>query len=209
MKKILTSLVFIATIIASSVNIFADEAVSSSTVIESASYDTATKEVTVTGKVQITNENQNITVMTTGIVNDTYNLDEILFLNQYKEVVLADGSFEVSFKLAEGTNADARYLVRVGGIGTPALMAFSMDGSGGFTVLYGDVNNDGVVNYDDASLLLQYVLDKDNTVVTKNGLKNAQIEKETITEFSAKHASMILQKVLDSGNYVFPAEVEK
>lgn len=71
------------------------------------------------------------------------------------------------------------------------------------TKLYGDVNCDGIVTAGDAALALQYVLTKDNTLVTEQGLENAMVI--DATTLTAQNAAQILQKSLD-GSYKFPAE---
>lgn len=77
--------------------------------------------------------------------------------------------------------------------------------TGNITILssdinYGDYNNDGYVTADDAARVLNYVLNKDESI-TKEELKKIMVsDGETVT---AKDAIEILNKSLNS-DYVFP-----
>lgn len=70
-------------------------------------------------------------------------------------------------------------------------------------VLYGDVNEDGIVAASDASVVLQYVLSPEGVTLSENGLKAADVYGEGTV--LAKSAAAILTKALNS-DYVFPVQ---
>ena len=55
-------------------------------------------------------------------------------------------------------------------------------------------------------MLLNYVRDPEKYPLSEAAIKNAQIRGTATTTFTAQDAAMILQKVLDSTNFHFPAE---
>lgn len=73
----------------------------------------------------------------------------------------------------------------------------------GTTTLLGDVDCNGNITADDASLIMQYVLDATSVDISEQGLINAKVLKENI--YSANTASSILQKTLN-GAFLFPVE---
>ncbi len=70
-------------------------------------------------------------------------------------------------------------------------------------VTFGDVNNDGKIDVNDASLTLNYVLDKNTTGVNSESIKNMKVMgNENVT---AEDVSAILRKALDN-NFKFVVE---
>lgn len=70
-------------------------------------------------------------------------------------------------------------------------------------IVYGDVNEDGIVAASDASIVLQYVLNQESVTLTETGFKAADVYGEgTIL---AKSAAAILSKTLNN-DYVFSVE---
>ncbi len=67
----------------------------------------------------------------------------------------------------------------------------------------GDVYVDGIVDIQDVSYLLQYILDKDSVFISDEGLRNANVKNNGIDELTALDAAIIFRKVLDP-DFVFP-----
>ncbi len=195
---------------------------STSISISTASYDTTTKTVNVSGTVTNPVESQILTVMSTGIKEtSSYDLEAVVFIDQNENVTFdKNGSFNLSFALSDSAVEGSRYLVRIGGseIDSPAFMAFTFTATKPDdpdnpnpptpTIIYGDVNNDGSVTSADAALLLQYVLNPDSCEITTEGLANAQIKLTPIKNFTAAEAAMILRKALDTSGFMLPAETK-
>lgn len=206
MKKLISALLAGAMLTVSSVGVYAAD--DTSLRIGSAEYKNG--KVHVTGTVTNAAASQSITVMSTGIKSDdTYNPDEILYIDQHDNVSMgADGSFTLDFVLSDNAVKETRYFVRVGGtnIANPDYMAFLFSDTGDVQIILGDVTGDNKVTVDDAQMLLNYVRDPEKYPLSEAAMKNAQIRGTGVTTFTAQDAAMILQKVLDSTNFHFPAE---
>lgn len=206
MKKFISALLAGIMLTTSCVSVYADDA-KTTVNIATAKYDKTSDKVTVTGKIENSSESQSITVMSTGIKDNTYDTDQIIYIDQNDNVsVDENGNFSLSFALSDSAVKEARYYVRIGGnnIDNPAYMAFLFSDDAA-TILYGDVDNDGSITAKDAKLLLEYVLDPSKANITEAGFKNAQIYEEKIDKFTAKEVAALLQKALDV-TYKFPVE---
>lgn len=208
MKKLISGFITGVMLACSAVGVYADEVSQTSVDISTAVYDTTTKKVNVAGSIKNRVDSQSITVMSTGVKNNTFDLGQIVYIDQNDDVALGEnGSFTLSFSLSDSAVTGVRYFVRIGGTGidNPAYMAFNFTAEGDVTVVYGDVNNDGVLDINDASVLMKYVLDPTSVDITAKGFENAQIQKQKVDEFTSADVAMILQKALDS-TYKFPVE---
>lgn len=209
MKKLFSALLAGVMLTVSSVGVYAAD--DTTIEIKTAKYDKTTEKVNVTGVINGAAASQSLTVMSTGVKNDGFDMDMIVYIDQKDNFTVgADGSFSLDFYLSDSAVKGNNYFVRVGGTGiaSPEHMAFLFSDSGDpVDILYGDVNNDGVRDVNDAVMMLNYVLDPASEKITDDGFKNAQINKEVKepSEFTAADASMILKKVLDA-NYNFPVE---
>ncbi len=172
--------------------------------------------ITVKGVVTDANAKQDITVMATGVIKESgsdvekYDPDTILFIDQQSDVVSTEGNFEIKFNLSEQAQASSRYMIRIGGtdVETPAFMVIDYSGEGGKPIiLYGDVDGNGIVDYADASLLLQYVLNPDDPevkkAITEKGLELGAVSGQK--DLTALDSSMIAKKA-DNGSFKFPVE---
>ena len=177
--------------------------------INSANYNQTTGKVTVTGTVTNSSDSQIMTIMSTGIKENTFDTEQIVFIDQKDNVELTEkGEFSFDFALSDTAQLGTRYFVRIGGsnVSSPAYMAFNFSQSSGeLVIVYGDVTADGVVTVDDASVLLKYVLDPSSVNITDAGFKNAQVRKQEVKSFTAEDAAMILQKAINT-EFKFPAE---
>lgn len=210
MKKLFSALLAGVMLTASSIGVYAAD--DTTIEIKTAKYDKTTEKVSVTGVIGNAASSQSLTVMSTGIKNEGFDMDTIVYIDQKDNFTVgADGSFSLDFYLSDSAVKGNNYFVRVGGTGiaSPEHMAFLFSDSGDPEpdILYGDVNNDGVRDVNDAVMMLNYVLNPASANITDDGFKNAQINEEAKkpNEFTAADASMILKKVLDS-NYNFPVE---
>lgn len=179
--------------------------------LNTAAYDKTTSKVNVECTVTDAAASQSITVMSTGINNNTYNVDDIVYIDQFDNAKIGtDNKYSFSFALSDSadvtTAGNTSYCVRIGGtnVAEPVYMAIIFTGGGVETVLLGDVNDDKKVDINDAVALLEYVQKGGDQIKNK---KNVQFYKENKTTLTAKEASMIVQKVLNS-SYKFPAEAQ-
>lgn len=101
---------------------------------------------------------------------------------------------------------DNTLYVRMGGIGvnTPAILSEEFEGGGGITIIYGDVNGDGLVDATDAGLVLQYFVGNITEFPAgANGLIAANVNGDG--NIDATDAGLILQRFV--GNItIFPIE---
>jgi len=181
--------------------------------IKTANYNKTSDKVTVTGKLGNGSGSQSITIMSTGIKNGNYDTEKIVYIDQRDNFTVGeDGSFTLEFALSDEATekVNDKYLVRMGGsnILNPACIGIVFTEGGETEIIYGDVNADGKLNVNDASLLLKYILDPASVTITDKGFENAQIRIEPIekNEFTAADSAMIMQKVLDDSNFRFPVE---
>ena len=209
MKKLVSALLAGVMLTFSGVGVYADETVDTAININSANYNQTTGKVTVTGTVTNSSDSQIMTIMSTGIKENTFDTEQIVFIDQKDNVELTEkGEFSFDFALSDTAQLGTRYFVRIGGsnVSSPAYMAFNFSQSSGeLVIVYGDVTADGVVTVDDASVLLKYVLDPSSVNITDAGFKNAQVRKQEVKSFTAEDAAMILQKAINT-EFKFPAE---
>ena len=72
----------------------------------------------------------------------------------------------------------------------------------------GDVDLSGIVDVEDASLVLQYVLDKNSVELSEEGLLNANVKNRENGEVTAVDAALILKKALNK-DFILPVEMEE
>ena len=145
----------------------------------------------------------------TEVKDGSYNEDNIYYINQ-KIYTNPDGEF--SFKLGvKGTlEADKTYIVRIGGTGIsePISIIVGTDGDGKVEFILGDVNSDGKIDVNDASIGLKYLLDPlsvDDKIVSAERF-DEKIKVMGKEIFTAEDVACILQKALNENGYTFPAE---
>lgn len=166
--------------------------------------------VKVTGVINEPAENQRYTIMVTKNKGDSsYTLEDIVYIDQKntEEVTVNNGVFSFSFK--SNIQNGEEYLLKIGGtdIDTPTSKNFVSSSEGSDKIIYGDVDNDGVITANDSAVLLQYVLNKnsvDSTIIESEGFQ----ERSDVTgsgELTAEQAAYILQKVLNN-SFKFPVE---
>ncbi len=213
MKKVIAALLTGVMLSVNAAGVFAaDTTVSISDVASTK----GSSSVTISGKVDNKADDQIITVMTTGITNDAYDTDKMMYIDQKDDITInADGTFTLPFSMSDLAQEGTSYIVRIGGTGisTPASLTFvfgKKDGGGNIPgqIILGDINDDKSVTPNDASILMDFVLNSKDNTITEKGWENAQIEKEEITTFTAKHASMILKRALEGETFKFPKEVQ-
>jgi len=188
--------------------------------VDKADYDEVNKKVQVEATIKDAGENHIMTVMSTKVVkegtdkdNYTYNVnDEIVYIEQDDAPTIgADGKVTLNFALSEEVQNNSIYFVRIGGsnISTPSYLVVTIDEKGDATI-YGDITGDGILDYDDASKLLDYVLTPKDSGLTKEALAANQAAqfrtREKEGQFTAQDVAMIVQKVDKGANYQFPVE---
>ena len=72
---------------------------------------------------------------------------------------------------------------------------------------FGDFNKDGYVTIEDASLILQYVLNPDNVDLDKVDLTKADVDGDNV--ITAMDASYVIEKALNGAEFLFPVENKK
>jgi len=175
--------------------------------------------VTVTGRIKEPSGYQRYTASvvkykeTDGYV---YKLSDAVHIGTYEsaEVALNNGIFTFSFK--GNLEDNEKYLIRIGGsdavMKEKELGVMGEDPGPGVEnpptadYVLGDVNGDGKVKAEDASLLLQFVLDKDSVPKEITESDNF-FERCNVTggeELTASQVAYILQKALNE-NFKFPA----
>ena len=180
-----------------------------SIVLNSAKTDDARSFVNIMGNMSDVAEEQQLTYLLTEVKDGSYNEDNIYYINQ-KIYTNPDGEF--SFKLGvKGTlEADKTYIVRIGGTGIsePISIIVGTDGDGKVEFILGDVNSDGKIDVNDASIGLKYLLDPlsvDDKIVSAERF-DEKIKVMGKEIFTAEDVACILQKALNENGYTFPAE---
>ena len=149
--------------------------------------------------------------------NDGYTVADAIYIGQKEstDVTLNNGKFTFTFN--GNLSENEKYLVRIGGTNVESPVSADVvfgeapvdpdstpDPS---KPLLGDVDGNGTINVEDASILMQFVLDK-------NGVPRELTESEEFfvrsnvtgdKELTAVQVGYILQKALDKG-FLFPNE---
>ena len=165
------------------------------------------KSVHFTGKVENPVENQEITIVAAKIVDGKVDTENYIYVDQQNSIVNSDGTFEMTFNPKASLDENSKYVVKVGGTGivNSANMIVSMGSSGEVTDVYvGDADGNGAIEINDASLVLQYVLNAGNTLKDYKDDSNFVDRMDVFGNkiITAQNASAILQKVLD-GTFEF------
>lgn len=199
MKKVICGLIFIVALSFCCVSAFAVTSIS----LDSAKINDGM--VTVNGRITEPSNYQRYTAVVLKYKESgEYTLSDAVYIGQKEkeEVSLNNGVFSFKFKGNFGNGE--KYVVRIGGSNVPEPSKTDLkEGTGeenptpGAFVL-GDVNGDGVVLVDDASILLQFVLDEEKV---SPEIKNSEnfFERSNVTggeELTAETVSNILQKAL-------------
>ena len=161
--------------------------------------------ITVEGRLTDMVDNQSITVMVTKIVDGKADYSAIEYLNIFEDALNSDGSFSISFKETTLNLDEGIYIARVGGkdVEEPCDILLVSGTNGEITILWGDVNEDGIVSAADSALTLQYVLGTIGAAIGENGLKAADVL--GTGNIVANNAAAILQKTLNT-EMKFPVE---
>ncbi len=190
--KIFFSMIFcIITVLLTGVVVFADTTVSITNAEISDEYF-----VSFSFNIEDCVTDQQINVLVLKYNNNSLDFDSIVYINQYDY----EEGFSTEFTCGDWIEEDAVYAVRVGGseIDLPAVFIFDDEG-----IIYGDVNNDGIIAADDAALTLQYVLNQDTAGLTQKQIQAAAVNGST--DITAYEASCILSKALNA-SFTFKAE---
>ena len=176
--------------------LFIVTAFASDTVITLESATLNGETVTIKGSLTDPVDNQQITFIATDLLGDRYNPEGIFYIDQQEAQLQADNSFTLSFNINVLLSEDTVYIVRVGGtnIPNPAQMIITTSGGEG-EVLLGDVNLDGIITAEDASITLQEVLFHIETLTDRQIAAMKVTKSDVIT---SSNASEILYKSLDS-----------
>ncbi len=176
--------------------LFIVTAFASDTVITLESATLNGETVTIKGSLTDPVDNQQITFIATDLLGNSYNPEGIFYIDQQEAQLQADNSFTLSFNINVLLSEDTVYIVRVGGtnIPNPAQMIITTSGGEG-EVLLGDVNLDGIITAEDASITLQEVLFHIETLTDRQIAAMKVTKSDVIT---SSNASEILYKSLDS-----------
>ncbi len=181
----------------------------STTVTVSEAVKLENESVYLRGKVNNPADNQELTIIAVKLEDGVYNGNNSVYIDQQKSLINDDGTFSITFNPKTVLDSDSEYIIRVGGTGISEFseMKITMDGGGNVSGIYmGDVNGDGSITVNDASLVLQYVLDPNSI--------NGKIGEISVSEFldradvygnkkiTAVNAGAILQKALGSFEFV-------
>ena len=188
--------------------------------VDKADYDKENKKVQVEATITDAGENHIMTIMSTKVAKEGANKDEyvynendqIVYIEQDDNPTITDGKVSLNFALSEEVENNSLYFVRIGGSGidTPGYLVVKIDGQGEAEILYGDVDGNGELNYNDAAELLNYVRTPKSATLTKEGLAAndaAQFRtREKDGQYTAQDVAMIMEKVDKGANYQFPVE---
>lgn len=154
--------------------------------------------VTFNAKITDPVENQQLTVVVAAYENGRFDYDSIVYINQY-----AYTQEEISFEYAQWADTDKVYAIKVGGtdIEEPAYLLLDTEDN---TLLYGDVDSDGVITANDSVLTLQYVLNPNSVELSQTQLQAAGVNGSIV--LSANDSACILQKALNNA-YKFVVEL--
>lgn len=128
-------------------------------------------------------DNETITLMASQWQDETYTQD-IIYAAQKKVSLDENGSFEYIFTSAAcADNENKIYILRVGGtnIETPDSIIIAFNGGNVYSA--SDINNDGIVDVKDASILLKYISGIDATL-TSAQLQAGDMDKNTIIDIT-------------------------
>lgn len=184
MKKRIAMLLstFIALMV--STNIYASTSIS----IEKAE-QTSTGVITVECSIDNPNSSQSITVLSCE-QKDEISSDDIIYIDQFTANLSSENKFTFDFLPATWTDTDKVYIVKVGGYGvdTPDSMIIAF--YEGIIYKAGDINGDGEINKNDASLLLKYlsgISDLTNSQITAGDMnKDAKVDINDVIEILKK-----------------------
>lgn len=138
--------------------------------------------------------------------------DTIVHIDQIDNPTIEEGKINLQFYLKDGTvdendsiASDKKYFVRIGGSGidTPGFLVIEFTNENPDPIVfYGDVNGDNVIDVNDASLLLDYVLNPKDVTVSEDEkgavhLKRAKVRGgENQESITAEDVAMILKEHL-------------
>ncbi|MBQ6554558.1 MAG: dockerin type I repeat-containing protein, partial [Firmicutes bacterium] len=156
--------------------------------------------LTVKGTVSELASEQFLTVAICPVDSGSCILDDIIFIDQ-QLITSADFTLNYPIVLENGV-----YAARLGGnsITDPQYLIITKAG-GTYSIQLGDVDGNGRIEAADATILLQYVLNKAAVILSPIQLKAANVTNSE--KLSADDAAWILQKTLN-GSILFPAEQE-
>lgn len=165
------------------------------------------KSVYLSGKITNPIENQEITIIAVKLENGAFDQNNSVYIDQQSSIIKSDGTFALTFNPKTALEENSEYVVRVGGteIVNSATMKIRTSSSGEVEFMLGDVDADGDITVNDASLALQYVLDSsklDEKILALSDLKK-RINVTGESNITAKQVSAILSKALDS-SFEFP-----
>lgn len=154
--------------------------------------------VTMNAKIENPVENQQLTVMAAVYKNDSFDYNNIAYINQYDYTE----NKIITFKYGQWADLDEIYALKVGGTDIDKPAFFLLNAQSG-TIAYGDVDCDGKITANDSAFTLQYVLNPTSVELEEQQLSRARVNGNEI--ISAKEAACILQKVLNNA-YKFVVE---
>ncbi len=147
-----------------------------------------------------------LTLTVTPLVGGAYDLDNIVYIGQQE---ISETLFSLEFPLSLN---DGYYVARIGGsdISKPRFIiinhrgsAYELVGDGEQNAVFGDVDQNGIIEASDALLALQYVLTPDKIKLSALQLYAANVENDN--KITASSAAWILSKTLNE-TIKFPAE---
>lgn len=205
MKKIVCGLIFMLALSFGCAGVFGATSIS----LESAKVDQNV--ITVSGKITEPSNYQRYTVVVLKYKETgEYTLSDAVYIGQKEkdDVSLNGGNFAFNFN--GNVESGEKYLVRIGGSNVSEPSGANLtEGTGGDsgTFILGDVNGDGLILVNDASILMQFILDKDS-VSAYITTSDKFFERSNVTggeELTAETVSNILQKALNP-EFKFPTK---
>ena len=177
--------------------------------------------ITIKGKITEPSAYQKYTAVVVKYKEENiYTVSDAIYIGQKEsaDVTVNNGNFTFTFK--GNIEDDEKYIVRIGGtnIAEPSSSEVIRGEAPDdpvtptptpSTEVYGDVNNDKVVDFEDASILMQFVLDKNgvtNVTIDDDFFKRANVTGKK--EITAEQVANIVQKALDS-SFIFPVQKNK
>ncbi|MGN1319259.1 MAG: dockerin type I repeat-containing protein [Lachnospirales bacterium] len=128
-------------------------------------------------------DDETITIMASLWQDDTFT-EDIIYISQKDITLDENGSFEYTFTPATWTDSENNiYILRVGGTNIEIPDSIIIAFNNGSYYSAGDINDDGVMDSVDASILLKYVSEIDTTL-TSAQLQAGDIDKNTVIDLT-------------------------
>lgn len=154
-------------------------------------------------------DNQKVTIMVTeyDASNNSYALNDVVYVNELNANIDSQNKFGLNFKPAKWFGEKNRiYVVMLGGtnIDKAEYILLYLDKNQDIdSVYFGDVNADGVIDYNDVNIIMSYVLNKDNNDFDFEKIKRSDVTADG--DVNATDVAAVVEKI-NNIDYIFRSE---